>query len=179
MKEFAGKQFTTLALLICGVGLSAQAPQPTMAQQAKPHLWYWHNWTDNAGVSHMTHCPLTSFDLKSMSPPADPQFQARQPAGPAQVIFTQQPANWKGAWHEDPKVQWIVPLKGTWYVEAMDGKRVNLGPGDISLGEDQNTQPDAKGHKGHLSGNVTRGPVSLMVVQLAEVPTLNQPCRFR
>jgi hypothetical protein len=61
----------------------------------------------------------------------------------------------------------------------MDGTRVNLGPGDVSVGEDQNTKPDAKGHKGHLAGNVSSGAVALMVIQLAETPTVNQPCRFK
>lgn len=124
------------------MGASAQSTNP---QPPKPDFWYWDNWTDNAGLSHMTRCPVTSFDLKSMSPPADPQFQAKQPQGSAQVILTEQPAGWKGAWHEDPKPQWMIPLKGTWFVQAMDGQRVNLGPGDVSLGEDQNTKPDVKG----------------------------------
>jgi hypothetical protein len=167
-----------ISLVVVG-SLSAFAQQSTKPTPPQPKFWYWDNWTDTNGVSHMTHCKVTSFDLKTMSAPADPQFQAKQPIVGAQVIFTQQPAGWKGAWHEDPKVQWIIPLKGTWFVEAMDGTRVNLGPGEVSLGEDQNTHTDAKGHKGHLSGNVSKGPVSLMVIQLAETPTINEPCRFK
>jgi hypothetical protein len=152
---------------------------PSKKDTPKPRFHYWHNWTDDKGVSHMTKCPILNFELKSMSPPADPQWQARQASAQSQVILTQQPAGWKGAWHEDPKVQWIVPLRGTWFVEAMDGTRVELGPGDVSVGEDQNTKPDAKGRKGHLSGNVSSGPIMLMVIQLEETPTVNQPCRFK
>lgn len=151
---------------------SAAEPKP-------PVITYWHNWTDTNGVSHMTRCEMRDFKLQSMSKPADPQWQDRQQNTGATVIFTVQPANWNGTWHEDPKVQWIIPLKGTWFVEAMDGKRVELGPGDVSLGEDQNTRPDAQGRKGHLSGNVGDGAVTLMVVQLDVTPTINQPCRFK
>jgi hypothetical protein len=171
-----------VVLLVLLVGVLSSAAQDTTAKQLgspRPKFSYWHNWTDRNGVSHMTKCPVTSFDLKSMSPPAGPQWQARQPQSGAQVIFTQQPAHWNGAWHEDPMVQWIVPLKGSWFVEAMDGTRVTLGPGDVSLGEDQNTRPDAQGHKGHLARNVGSGPVTLMVIQLDEPPTINQPCRFK
>ena len=61
----------------------------------------------------------------------------------------------------------------------MDGTRVNLGPGDVSVGEYLNTRPDAQGHVGHLSGNVGDGPVTLMVIQLAGPATVDQPCRFK
>jgi hypothetical protein len=154
-------------------------PQNTSQNPLGPRVFYWHNWTDNNGVSHLTKCSVSSFVLQSMSPPADPQYQARQPEGSAQVILTVQPKGWKGTWHENPSVQWIVPLQGTWFVEAMDGTRVELGPGDVSIGEDQNTKANASGHKGHLSGNVSDGPVTLMVLQLAETPTVNQPCHFK
>ncbi|WP_146881239.1 cupin domain-containing protein, partial [Acetobacter tropicalis] len=114
------------------------------------------------------------------SPPAGPQWQDLLSSGKAKIISTIQPAHWNGAWHPDPKVQWIIPLKGTWFVQAMDGTRVEMGPGDISLGEDQLSRPDGAGHKGHLAGNVGDGPVTLLVVQLEnEAPTAGQPCRFQ
>lgn len=168
-----------VAIAVCVVGSSLCVAQQASVPLAKPNLWYWHIWTDKHGESHLTHCRITRFDLKSMAAPAQPQFQARQAASNAQVIFTTQPANWKGTWHEDPKVQWVIPMQGTWFIEAMDGKRVNLGPGDVLLGEDQNTKTDAKGHKGHLSGNVGSGPVNLMVVQLAVKPTIDEACHIR
>ncbi|NRD62135.1 cupin domain-containing protein [Corallococcus exiguus] len=178
MHSRLGWRAALVAVLGLGGGAWDRDSSATAPGQA-PVFSYWHNWTDDHGVSHMTLCPVRSFDLKSMSPPADPQWQAHQPPGQSQVIFTVQPNGWKGSWHEDPKVQWIIPLSGTWFVEAMDGTRVELGPGQVSLGEDLNTRPDAQGRKGHLSGNVTPGPVTLMVVQLAEEPTVNQPCRFK
>ena len=36
----------------------------------------------------------------------------------------------------------------------MDGQRVEMGPGELSFGEDQGTKRDAKGRHGHLSGTV-------------------------
>jgi hypothetical protein len=54
-----------------------------------------------------------------------------------------------------------------------------MGPGVVFLGEDQKTRPDARKGKGHLSGNIGSGPVTLLVVQLSVKPTINQPCRFK
>ncbi|WP_373319700.1 cupin domain-containing protein [Gluconacetobacter johannae] len=151
----------------------AQTPPP------RPTMWYWHNWTDHAGISHMTKCPVRDFDLKTMSKPAGPQWQDRMQNDHGQVIFTVQPAHWNGTWHPDPKVQWIIPLRGAWYVTAMDGHKVVMGPGDVSLGEDQLSRKDRQGRVGHDAGNVGDGPVELMVVQTDETPTADRPCRFK
>ena len=48
----------------------------------------------------------------------------------------------------------------------MDGKRVEMGVGEVSFGGDQNTQPDQDGKQGHLSGTVGDEPARLMIVQL-------------
>ena len=157
----------------------ATGPLASQAAPPSPTMWYWHNWTDHDGVSHMTHCPVRNFDLKTMSKPAGPQWQDRLKQGSAQVIFTVPPSHWNGAWHPDPKVQWIIPLRGTWYVTAMDGTKVTMGPGDVSLGEDQMSRRDAQGRVGHFAGNVGDGPVELMVIQTDEPPTTDQPCRFK
>ena len=42
-----------------------------------------------------------------------------------------------GEWHENPMPQWIMPRRGRWRVETMDGVIVDMGPGDISFGGDQ------------------------------------------
>ena len=143
----------------------------------KPVMHYWHLWTDDQGMSRLTQCAMRNFTLLSMNKPAQPQWQNQQHDA-ASVIFPVQPSNWKGTWHEDPRVQWVVPLSGSWFVEAQDGTRVEMGPGVVFLGEDQHTKPVAQKGKGHLSGNVGSGPVTLMVVQLDVKPTINQPCRF-
>jgi len=78
---------------------------------------------------------------------------------------------WVGTWHENPKPQWIIPLSGRWFVESMDGQRVEMGTGEISFGEDQNTV-ETGGRKGHRSGTVGDAPAVLMVVQFATPPTV-------
>jgi putative membrane protein len=85
---------------------------------------------------------------------------------------------WVGEWHENPKPQWIVPLSGRWFVETMDGKRVEMGPGEVSFGGDQNTKPDAQGRRGHRSGTVGDQPSINMIVQLEKDPGAGQPCGF-
>lgn len=133
-----------------------------------PKIKYWHVWTDENGISHQSRCELTNFKQESMGGDADPQWNDRLPGGEAEVLFTVQPVGWKGEWHENPKPQWIVPLSGRWFVETMDGTRVTMGAGDISFGGDQNTKPNNKGQKGHLSGTVGDEPAVLMVVQLKD-----------
>ena len=159
------------------------APFATGAGSPPPTMTYRHLWTDTAGTTHFTLCHLDSFQSKSMSPPAAPQWQAPLNHGGMTVIATVQPDQWNGAWHEDPKPQWIIPLSGRWFMQAQDGTRFEMGPGDIALGEDQNSVAPAdgpmKGKRGHLAGNVGRGEVKLLVVQLDEAPTINQPCRFK
>jgi len=146
---------------------------------APPSVGYWHVWTDSNGVSHQTREKLTHFDFKSIEPPAAPQWLDRLKAEGASVVVTVLPVGWVGQWHENPKAQWIIPLSGRWFVETMDGKRVVMGPGDISLGEDQNTKPDAKGHKGHLSGTVGNEPCVTLMVQLKGPSTINEPGHFK
>lgn len=144
-----------------------------------PTINYWHVWTDEDGISHQSRCQIQDFTLKSISPPASPQWLEQMQQGGATVVFTVQPVGWIGTWHENPKPQWIIPLSGRWFVETMDGRRVEMGVGEISFGEDQNTKANAQGQKGHLSGTVGDAPAVLMIVQLEETPTIGQACRFR
>ena len=166
-------------LFAFALGVTAFYHAAEAADPAPPTAYYWPNWTDHNGVSHMTRCPFHNYILKTMSKPAGPQWQDRLKSGQAQIISTVQPPHWDGSWHPDPKVQWIIPLKGTWYVTAMDGTRVEMGPGDVSLGEDQMSRKDSQGHIGHFAGNVGDDAVTLMVIQTNEQPTTDQPCRFK
>ena len=79
---------------------------------------------------------------------------------------------------ENPAPQWIVPLSGRWWVEAMDGTRVEMGPGDVSFGEDQGCIATADGRRGHRSGTIGDEPAVLMTVQLHAPPVL-RPCHLR
>jgi hypothetical protein len=139
---------------------------------------YWHLWTDADGISRLTRCVMDQFVLKSMKPPADPQWQGKKTAGAMTVMITVQPVGWIGAWHENPKPQWIIPLSGRWFVEAMDGTRVEMGPGEFSFGGDQNCK-GKDGTRGHRSGTVGDIPAVLMVVQLDDAPAPTSPCAFR
>jgi len=144
-----------------------------------PTVSYWHAWADNKGVTHQTRCELHNFVLKSIEPPASPQWLDRMKGNGAAVIITVLPAGWTGPWHENPKPQWIIPLSGRWFVETLDGKRTEMGSGDVSFGEDQNSKPNPQGQIGHLSGTVGEKPAVLMIVQSGDSPTLNEPCHFK
>lgn len=142
--------------------------------QSPPKIGYWHLWSDTDGVSHQVHCELAHFELQGVGD-ATPQWNDKQASGDATMVFVVLPAAWVGEWHENPAPQWIVPLSGRWFVESMDGTRVEFGPGELSLGEDQGCIQDAHGHKGHRSGTLGDQPAVLMTVQ-RHVSPLRRPC---
>jgi hypothetical protein len=144
----------------------------------RPTLSYWHLWTNADGMSRLTQCTMTEFELKSMNSPADPQWQGTSFTGKMTTMVTVQPVGWIGARHENPKPQWIVPLSGRWFVEAMDGTRIEMGPGEISFGGDQNCR-EFDGKRGHRSGTIGDVPAVLMVVQFDEASAQLSPCEFR
>jgi hypothetical protein len=137
-----------------------------MNSPSAPRVPYWHVWTDGEGVSHQSRRELTAFQLHSIKPPAAAQWLGNEVPG-ATIFVTVLPVGWEGDWHENPKPQWIIPITGRWYVETMDGQRVEMGPGEVSLGEDQQTR-SAAGRQGHRSGTVGQEPAVLMIVQLPE-----------
>ena len=144
----------------------------------KPSVTYWHLWTDKDGFSRQTRCSLTEFELKSMQPPAQPQWQGRKISGAMTTMVTVQPIGWIGTWHENPKPQWIVPLSGRWFVESMDGTRVEMGAGELSFGGDQRCR-ERDGRLGHRSGTVGAEPAVLLVIQLDSLESPRAPCAFR
>lgn len=142
---------------------------------SRPRVAYWHLWTDGKGVSHQRRCELSEFELKGIGG-AEPQWNGKQDTISSTVVFTVQPVGWVGDWHENPAPQWIVVLSGRWWVESMDGTRVEQGPGEFSFGEDQGCT-EANGRKGHRSGTIGDEPV-LMTVQLHTEP-VHAPCHIR
>ena len=130
-----------------------------------PTLDYWCAFVDDAGVSRQERRAIADFKRESMGG-ASPQWNANQPQAPANAIFSVLPVGWTGDWHENPKPQWIVPLSGRWFVETMDGRRIEMGAGDVSFGGDQGCKADADGHKGHRSGVIGTEPLVLMIVQM-------------
>lgn len=142
------------------------------SQSVSPIIDYWYVWTDQFGISHQSRRQIQQFKLNSISPPASPQWLGQVKQQGATISFTVLPIGWTGTWHENPKPQWIIPLSGCWFVETMDGQRVEMGVGEISFGADQNTKEDAQGRKGHLSGTVGNEPAVLMLVQFEEIPSI-------
>ncbi len=148
------------------------------ASDPKPRLHYWHAWVDENGSSRQTRCSLESFELKGVNPSVQPQWNLKQDKAPTVVTFSVLPVGWFGDWHENPGPQWITVVSGRRFVETMDGTRVEMGPGDIEFGEDQNYRADSDGHKGHISGTIGDQPCVLLVVAVDVEPTVAKPCRF-
>ena len=139
----------------------------------KPSVPYWHLWVDAHGTSRQRLCHLTHYQLHRVGQ-ADPQWNDAQDTCSSTVVFTVQPTGWVGDWHENPAPQWIVVLSGRWWIESMDGTRIEQGPGEFSFGEDQGcTERD--GRKGHRSGTLGNEPAVLMTVQLHVDPS-RDPC---
>ncbi len=147
------------------------------SETTPPRTGYWHLWTDSEGISHQSRCELTQFEQQSMGGAA-PQWNDQVAQGKATVIFSVQPVGWIGDWHQNPKPQWIVPLKGRWWVEAMDGQRVEMGPGEVSFGEDQGCVLGPDGRIGHRSGTIGAEPAHLMIVQL-HVDPVGAACHWK
>jgi hypothetical protein len=143
-----------------------------------PIIPYWHLWTDADGVSRQKRCAMTEFAMKSMKAPADPQWQGIPTSGKMTTMITVQPVGWVGTWHENPKPQWIVPLAGRWFVEAMDGTRVEMGAGELSFGGDQNCRM-VDGKRGHRSGTLGDVPAVLMVIQFDDALPPASPCQWQ
>jgi len=143
---------------------------------ARPRIPYWHLYTCDDGISRQVQCHLTEYEAVQIGQAA-PQWNDRQAASPREIVFTVQPVGWVGEWHENPAPQWIVVLSGRWFIESMDGTRIEQGPGEISLGEDQGCVT-VEGRKGHRSGTVGDEPCALMCVPLAD-PSGREPCPVR
>jgi len=144
---------------------------------ATPEVLYWHVHTGADGISRQSLCPLGAFVSKGMSGAA-PQWQNEIGTERATVNISVMPIGWIGEWHENPKPQWIVPLSGRWFVETMDGHRVEMGPGDLSFGQDQGCVAGEGGRKGHRSGTIGAEPCVVMIVQLLESAGPDRPCGF-
>ena len=150
--------------------MTEAGPRPTMA--------YWHVYTDAEGVSRQVRCDIENFELGGIGPGVAPQWNDKMAPSEAGVTFTVLPVGWVGDWHENPRPQWIAILTGRWFVETMDGTRVEMGPGELMMGEDQGTR-ERDGRRGHLSGTVGDEPCTMIVTGLHVEPTVGRPGRFR
>ncbi len=141
-----------------------------------PAVGYWHLWVDNDGVTRQARCHLKAFEKKTFAPPSPDMWVKRLTDNVDDITVLVLQAGWTGDWHRNPRPQWIVPLSGSWFVESMDGTRVEMGPGEASFGEDQLARPDAEGREGHLSGTIGEAPCVLMLVQVSDPPGSGNPC---
>ena len=126
---------------------------------------YWHVWVGNGGCTHQSYKEIPvdlpakswnglSSELKISAVETDiirRQFIVLEPSSICD-------------WHTNPVAQWIIPLSGKWFVETLDGVRVEMGPGEISYGEDQDSGT-IDGKIGHLSGTVNKEPCVLLLLQ--------------
>jgi quercetin dioxygenase-like cupin family protein len=129
-----------------------------------PRAPYWRLWVDADGVSHQSREAARDFALASIQPPAAPQWLGPETTARTTVRLTILPVGWTGDWHPNPHPQWIVPLSGRWFVESMDGERVEMGPGEMAFGGDQDARA-IDGRHGHRSGTVGDAPAVLLLVQ--------------
>ncbi len=130
----------------------------------KPSIPYWHVYTDADGTSKQKKEYLTDFELESMGGGSGEQWNNKLMKGATQIIFSELPADFDGDWHENPAPQWIIPISGGWWVETMDGRRVEMRAGELSFGADQGTTDE----KGHKSGVLDNQPCQMMIVQLKD-----------
>ena len=130
-----------------------------------PAFEYWHAWTDAAGVSRQERRLRSGFELQEFTSDHEPLWVLSEASVPNQIVFLTLPAGLIVHWHENPVPQWIVVLSGRWFVETMDGTRVEMGPGDVSFGGDQGTHPRRE-KRGHQSGALDGKACTLMLVQL-------------
>lgn len=126
---------------------------------------FWHCYADEDGTSRQAHRRLVGHSRQSMGGDADPQWNLPMERA-TKVIQAIMPVGFAGDWHENPAPQWIAVLSGCWFVETMDGTRVEMGAGDLSFGGDQGTA-DGRGHR---SGAVGNEPCCVLIVQFDEIP---------
>jgi hypothetical protein len=143
----------------------------------QPAVSYWFVWADQNGVSHQTHRELSVVDSKSDSTDTPAESMGRSIGAVDKIAVVVRPAGWVSEWHETPTPQWDVPLFGRWFVETMDGTRVEMGPGDASFAYDPHTIPDAEGRTGHRSGTVGNQPAVVLIIQTGQDFDAGQPDR--
>lgn len=125
---------------------------------------YWHLGVDQDGVTRMTR-RFVAAAPSGKKWHGIGRIASSQPFGEVnqQQLIVLQPGDFYG-WHENPFPQWIVPLCGAWFVETLDGGRVEMGPGELCFGEDQGSRSSG-GRQGHQSGVVGDEPCVLLLIQ--------------
>lgn len=132
-----------------------------------PSISYMAMRMDQEGLSTAVLCELEGLSLASLGGKASPIWMKQFAGNPISVWFTVLPIGWVGDWHESPAPQWVCAISGHWWIETADGKRIEMGPGEIHWGQDQGT----KGDRGHRSGQSGPEPCVQLMVRYANTPT--------
>lgn len=148
-----------------------QGEKLVTSKMLPPIIKFWRVWVDEHGSSCQTIHALEGHHQSVFAHGAAPIWSARHSIGDASLITLVLMPGEVGEWHENPVPQWIIPLRGHWAVETMDGAVVEMGPGEISFGGDQGT----RNNQGHRSWAVGDSPAELLLVQVSEPPQW-KPC---
>ena len=125
---------------------------------------YWHLWCDSDGSSRLDRGAFGDLRLAAVAEGAVPILeQSVGSADPASIDLAVVRSGVIGEWHETPRPLWGVVLSGRFFLEVMDGTRVELVAGDLFLGMDQGTHA-AHGRRGHRSGAVGDDDVTLLMI---------------
>ncbi|WP_413743760.1 cupin domain-containing protein [Synechococcus sp. MIT S9451] len=132
---------------------------------------FWRVWVNDSGESCQSLHSLVGHKQSVFAEGAAPIWSAMHYNASAKLITLILFPGEICEWHENPMPQWIIPLRGRWSVETMDGTIVEMGPGDISFGGDQGTN----NRQGHRSWAVGETPAELLLIQVKGAPPWN-PC---
>ena len=120
---------------------------------------------------------MTRFELKSMQPPAAPQWQGEKTSGAMTMMVTVQPVGWIGDMARKSETAMdhaavgpLVRRIDGWHARR-DGRRGNSRSAAIRIAA------RADGRRGHRSGTVGDAPAVLMVIQFDDAPA-PAPCAF-
>ena len=142
---------------------------PSMVAELQPGFHVWYVWRDHQGVSHQKKEWLDDFKLTTFIQGMASVWQSGPREDARNIVFLTLMPGQEYDWHENPVPQWIVPIVGRWFVTTMDGMRVEMGPGEISFGADQNCRL-IDSRQGHLSGAVGSEPAVIMLIQVGSDP---------
>jgi len=149
-------------------------------ETATPPWWftpvqYTHLWTSADGETHLEECRVSDMEVKGYS--GTPQAVRDGLPAPTSVVFTELPSDFDNPWHLCPAPQWVITLRGGWFVKASDGTTKEFGPGDVLFQDNTSNSPAASSPR-HYSGTVGRGPCQQMIVQVAWAPQVDHPAPF-
>jgi hypothetical protein len=126
--------FTGLLALAAGIAVSQQK-KAGGAALPPPHLF--RIWSDAKGDTHIEEIKLAA-NRHAMIPGATVDFHLSGPRDPAEAA----------ALHHAPAKEFAITVTGKIEVEAADGTKAHVGPGDIAFLDDTT----GKGHKALVEG---------------------------